>query len=163
MSTKGDSRRDSIVGTKGVIDRCVLIPNSELNPSCTAEIRNLADVPCRETGWVAIVPALNSRIGSVQIAMEVHLLARIVLIDHLTIPGNVVNRILDGIDATRHRVLCHSHGISKSPAKQQAARCMIVRGIGDVSKIKSFDGRHSSRYIQSLEINVAYTTTTNEE
>lgn len=80
---------------------------------------DLGHVPRCKACWIAIVAALLLILSTIEIAMEIQLLARVVLVNRLGASLEVVDAVLDRVDATAHRLLTHANTVAQAPPKEQ--------------------------------------------
>lgn len=122
---KRQPRRDMLLGTCRVVELLADV-ECELTPDChVLPPREIVSVPERETNRIAIVPTLDLR-RVVEVAEEVHLLPRVVLVDIGPVPLNLVGRVLDAVYAPRCWMLGDAHAVSQAPAHQSAFGRVVV-------------------------------------
>ena len=102
-----------------------------------AIVGDIIDHPGGETLVVAVVAALLSIRRSVEIAVEVHLFARIVGVNVLTITHHLVYRVLNAVDASCHRMLSDTNGVSQAPSKTCALRIEAIASVRDAAQVES--------------------------
>ena len=71
--------------------------------------------------------------------MEVQLLARIVLVDVLAIPGNLICRVLYAVDATTDRMFGDADRVPQTPTKAKTSCVELICLTGHVREVESFD------------------------
>jgi hypothetical protein len=102
-------------------------------------VGDFGNIPSREAVWITIALALGRILGAVEISMEVHLLARVVLMDILAIPGDLVCRVLYAVDAASDRVLSNANRISQPPTEAKAGCVELVCLTSHFGEIESSD------------------------
>ena len=142
---KSQSRRFSVVSAEGIVDGGILVSNCELRPDVNAfVVRDLADVPGSVATRVPIVAALTLKFSSVEVAVEVHFLAGVVLMDVLARSFKVIHTVLDRVDATCDGVFCYADAVAETPAEQESFFGEVVDRVGVVREVEGFDGRYTS-------------------
>lgn len=113
MCLKGQSRPRRLFLTVCIIDRTIPVINRKLTSNSQVTIRRyLTHVPNGEAIRIALVPTLWSVFGSVEVAVEIQLLTGIVLVDILAGTIEVVDGVLDGVDAACLRVFRNTYRVS---------------------------------------------------
>lgn len=113
MCLKCQSRPRRLCLTVCIIDRTILVITRKLTPNSQITIqRYLAHVPNGETIRIAVVTTLWSVFGSVEVAMEVQLLTGIVLVYILAGTVEVVDGVLNGVDAACLRVFRDTYRVT---------------------------------------------------
>lgn len=113
MCLKCQSRPRRLCLTVCIIDRTILVINRKLTSDSQVTIqRYFAHIPNGEAIWIAVVATLRSVFGSVEVAMEVQLLAGVVLVYILAGTVEVVDGVLNGVDAACLRVFRDAYGIT---------------------------------------------------
>jgi hypothetical protein len=71
--------------------------------------------------------------------MEIHLLARIILVNVDPIPHHLIHRILYAVETTGRWMFRHANGVAQAPAYSKAIGIIIVRIICEVVQIECPD------------------------
>lgn len=136
MCLKGQAGR-CLLGAVSVVDCTVWIPHYELaSYADVAVVWYYAWHPGRKAIRIAIVGALRCVLGTIEIAMEIHLFARIVFVDVLAVTHDLIHRVLDRVYATSERVLSYTYRVPKAPPKAKPIRVKVVPAGGDVREIE---------------------------
>ena len=116
MCLERQSRR-GLLGAVGVVDGVVRGADGELAADCQVGIvGQLAGRPGGEAVRVAVVGALGGVGVGEEGAVEVHLFAGVVFVDVLSVAGDFVGGVLDGVDAPCGWVLGDADGVAETPA-----------------------------------------------
>lgn len=165
MRRESQPRRDAIVLADVIVRGAIWVTNRELSARHDPVVAgNRANVPSRETDWVTIVLALSTVRGSIQVAVEVHLFARVVLVNIFAETHDVVYAVLYAVDATSNWMLSNAHGIAETPSQGLALRGVIVRSrFMERIQIKCLDLRSACRNVCCAWIIVGATASTHEQ
>ena len=98
VGIESDAWSDAVALAEGVVDGGILVTDGKLRTDCAFKIWDFSDIPSSKAGWVAVVSTLFSALGSVEVAMEVHLFTGVILVDGLTTSFDVVDAVLDRVD-----------------------------------------------------------------
>lgn len=120
MSLEGQTRGNSVVLAESVVERRVLLADRDLRSYLDVlVIWDLVDVPRSKARWVAVVAALLVGLRAVEIAVEVHLLSGVVLVDAFAGSVEVVDAVFHRVDGACHGLFGHADRVPKTPAKDQ--------------------------------------------
>jgi hypothetical protein len=136
VGVERDPRGNTIISTESIVDLVIVLqlayPSEEddedthsivlgANRKVRARLEALIvwqirRVPDSEAARVAVIAARDITPGTVEVSVEVQLLARVILVDCSAIPLKVIHAVLDRIDSASHGILGDSYRVSKSPA-----------------------------------------------
>jgi hypothetical protein len=77
VGSEGEPGSNTVVLAERVVDSCVLISDGELLSRHAIVVRDLRDIPSSKAGRISVVASLHVGRSPIQVAMEVHLLARV--------------------------------------------------------------------------------------
>lgn len=95
--------------------------------------------------------------------MEVHLLARIVLVNILAIPGNLVRGVLHAVDTSSDWMLSHPDRVSQTPPKAETSCVELVCLTSHVGKVESSDLAVTRGYTSSCKIDIGRAPSADQE
>ena len=125
--------------TNRVVDSSILVSDRKRTSDCQiAIVRYLADVPNRVASGIPKILALGVIVCTVQIAVEVHLLTRVILVDVLTITRDIIRSVLNTEYAPSLWMLGDTDGVAKTPTEKRPASDEVV-GLRDVGEVEGLD------------------------
>ena len=112
---------------------CRVLAQGELGPDISIEVGNDISIPSRETfGISKIAPLIRGLIlkefaARAEVPKKIHLLARVVLVDILAIPGELISRVLDAIETSTDGLFIDTDIVTQAPSEQLAVSVEVVR------------------------------------
>ncbi|VUC28847.1 unnamed protein product [Clonostachys rosea] len=136
---KCKARRDEILIAGGIIHSILCIVNSKA-VTCLerAEVGEIVSPPERKARRISVI----ATVGLLRRTVIVQLLSGVVVVNILALALQLVNRILDGPDATGGRMLGDANGITQTPANHVAI-CVVdpIIVLADEGKVEATDLR----------------------
>ena len=149
--------------TNLVVDSSILISDRKRTSSCQiAIVWYLANVPNSMTSGISKILALSVVGCTVQIAMEVHLFPRIILMDVLTITRDIVSTVLNAEDAPSFWMLCDTNRIAKTPTEKLSTITEVV-GLCDVGDVEGLDLTVPRVYLFCKQIDISIASSADNE
>ena len=139
---EGDDWGSEVVLADIIVVGRVLGPDGELSTSTQAlSSGDLGGIPRGIAVGITIVAALARILGAVQIAVEVKLLTRVVLVDVGAITVHVVNTVFYGPDTASSGILSNTNRVTQAPAQQGTIANKVIGSAVAGSQVKGLDLR----------------------
>ena len=150
MSRENQSRSNGILGAF-LVRNMRLVRAKQITRLKTLVVRHVR-IPNRIAIGISIIPALCSLR---RLAVHIQLLPRIVLLDILPIPRNLIHRGLDGVNPPRIRIFSNTHRVPQTPSEPPSVRVEGVLGSArQLVQIEDLDLRHARRGILGVDVEV---------
>jgi len=99
MRVKRDPRSNTVLTAERIVHRGVLVSDCEVGARLEALIIwYFTHIPRSQAAWISVITARDVALRAIEIAMVVQLLARVVFLDGLAAPFDIVDTVFDAVD-----------------------------------------------------------------
>ena len=156
--------RRGLLGAVDVVVGGVHVPDGELAADGqVATLRQVARDPGSEAERISVIAALGGVFRPVEVAVEVHFFAGIVLVDVLTVARGIIDGVFDREDAARGWMLGDTDRVAEPPSKTQPICIIRIPVCGDVGEVERLDLTVAGREHFGSWVNVGSTSPTDQK